>query len=220
MVKTSKKVAAAGETSAADLSFQGTETRETPVETRSFSIVIGAFPGSEERMSALWAKSLMHSDFKVRTVNPDQGLMSQLTDCLADPDVAEDFVYVPANCFAAKTLNAGELGVPYVYVDKNGRRSFDHRLPVQVSKSVLMDIVTAEDSDKTGDEENLEQLYTSSRSVPVEASFNFGNIVTPVLRGNPCENLVIEAFLRKKYVCTNETGWNAIVKLVDGLLGA
>ncbi len=42
--------------------------------------------------------------------------------------------------------------------------------------------------------------------------------MTPVYRANPCENLVIEAFVRKKFVTASPEGYKAIARLVDQYL--
>lgn len=168
-------------------------------------------------MAALWSRALGDDvRFKVLTVHPDEPVSEQLVDCLADSEVSEVFVYSPANTFPPKHLNVGELETPYVYISKNGVHTFNHRLPVRADKAGLMDILAVEDP--RSEEEILKDVAALVASQPVEASFQFGNIVTPVLRGNPCEHVVIEAFIHKKFVCTNAVGWKAIEHLVDKLL--
>ena len=68
------------------------------------------------------------------------------------------------------------------------------------------------------DEVFAEKVVKATGSVPVEAGMAFGNIVTQVLRGDPCQHSVIEAFIRKKYVATSPEGWKAIEPLVQKLL--
>ena len=52
----------------------------------------------------------------------------------------------------------------------------------------------------------------------MEVSFSFGNFITPVLRANPCENVVIEAFLRKFFVAASPEGFAAIAALAEKFL--
>lgn len=218
--KTTGNTAAKSKTIAAVADVKATPAVETPAETaetRSFSIVVGAYPKTESRMSALWRRAL-GSDVPVlvKTVIPSENISEQLADCLEDLQVADDFVYVPANTFPPKRIHPGELHVPYVYVGKTGVRTFLHRLPVQTDKRSLMEILTS--SKPMSENDILKAVSEANGSVPVEASFTSGNVVTPVNRGNPCEHLVIEAFLRKKFVSTNPEGWHAIEHLIDKLL--
>lgn len=211
--KAVKTTAATAKSSAAVVDVRNVETSH---ET-SFSIVIGAFPGSEARMAALWSRALgADVSFKVVTMRPDEPISEQIIDCLADTEVSDVFVYSPANTFPPKHLNVGELETPYVFINKNGVRTFNHRLPVHVDKSKVMDILAVEKP--RSEEEILKDVAALVASQPVEASFHFGNIVTPVVRANPCEHVVIEAFIHKKFVCTNAVGWKAIEHLVDRLL--
>ena len=52
----------------------------------------------------------------------------------------------------------------------------------------------------------------------MEVSFGFGNFITPVLRGTPCEHVVIEAFVRKFFVSASEVGFKAIEPLIKQLI--
>ena len=67
-------------------------------------------------------------------------------------------------------------------------------------------------------EEFLKDYFKKNLNRPIEAGFRFGNIVTPVYRANPCEHLVIEAFVRKKFVFATPKGYAAITHLIDQYL--
>ena len=68
--------------------------------------------------------------------------------------------------------------------------------------------------------ESLVKGYVSKyRTRPVRVGYTFGNFVTPVLRANPCENIVLEGFLRRKFIAASPEGFSAIETMIrDHLL--
>ena len=74
-------------------------------------------------------------------------------------------------------------------------------------------------ADSDAPDEAFVRKYVESRGVrPLEVSHNFGNYYTKVLRENPCENVVIEAMIRKRFLYVGPAGWPAVTGLFHKLL--
>lgn len=178
----------------------------------SVSLVICAYPGTEDVMDKIWEK--MCPDVAVRkvvTVSDDKPLQELLSELVADNGISDRFILVPANCVPCAHVSFEELHLPLVFRNAKGELHYRYRLPVPVSKEILVEILGNADA---ADDEAVMEKYISSIGRPVVASFKEGNIVTPVLRGTPCENVVMEAILRKKYIVANPVGFAAIQTLL------
>lgn len=178
------------------------------------AIVVAAYPGTEELMERVWKKFLNDSPFMVVTQNTDD-LMTALVKLTDNAHIDDDFVLIPSNTFPTAPISRRELYTPMVCVDKAGKQHFDHRLPHHFTKAFIREYIDGH-SFPTADELCKLQLEAFGPR-PVEAAFAFGNYICPVLRGNPCEHLVLEAFLRKKYVACSKEGFKAIEDLVEKL---
>ena len=191
------------------------EAAAVSVEDRRIGIIVFAFAGTEERMRALWAKALGGSDFKVAIVDGDWNMRKALETAYTDQELADTFTLVPANTFPVAPICRCELEIPVLYVNAKGGRQYNHLLPVTVHRDKLLRILTNLNLDNVSDETLMQLLYDEQGCRSLEVGFTFGNFVTPVLRGTPCEHVVLEAFVRKKYIATNLQGFNAIVPLID-----
>lgn len=181
----------------------------------SIKVVIAAFPGTELKLQAVWAKFIGDYPFKVI---PSDDTMMAVASAVADDSVEDNFVFVPANTFPCKHINRGELWLPVVYVSKDGKKTYGHSLPMQFNKAKAVELLTDVDFDEKDPEMFFKKASAAWTPVPVEVGMAFGNFVTPVLRGAPCEHKVIEAMVRKKYITTSAVGWKAIEHLIDQFL--
>lgn len=183
-----------------------------PVESEQKTIlVICSYPGKEELVRKIWDKMLPVVDKKIVSVEEDLPIQEILADLIIDESVAEKFVFVPAVAIPCAPVSFGELQMPIVFKDAKGGLHYNNRLPVLIDKEVMA-IQLGEE--KTEDPEMLMKKYITSRGRAVEAAFKEGNFVTPVLRGNPCEHVVMEALIRKKYIVANAAGLDAITPLL------
>lgn len=187
---------------------------ETTEETKA-AVAVCAFAGTEALMEELWRKALPDVALKVVTVEENEPLTDLLARLVADEDLQDEFIYVPANCVPCGKTSLNELYVPLVFRDARGDIHYSHRLPVPVNKDAMVEILGGE---ITGDEDIMKAYFTGNLGRPVEAAFKEGNIVTPVLRGNPCEHVVLEALIRKKYIAANAVGFAAITPLLQKTL--
>lgn len=176
----------------------------------SATVVVCAFPGTEEMMGRIWTKMCPDVSVKVMPVRENKPQTELLAELVADNGIADRFILIPANCVPCAPVSFEELHVPFVFMDVRGGLHYSHRLPVPVRKDVLVDVLGS-DAD---DAEDVMKRYILAIGRPVVAAFREGNIVTPVLRGAPCENVVLEAILRKKYIVANQVGFSAIRTLL------
>lgn len=179
------------------------------------NLVICAYPGTGEQLALVWFK-MTGAELTTITVDERTSLRDTLARVVAMPEVADDFVLIPANCVPCSPISLDELKGPFVFVDIYGKRHFADRLPVYLEKALLVDDLAA--SEATDDETFMRDYHKRHLHRPIEGGFRFGNLVTPVYRGNPCENLVIEAFVRKKFVTASPIGYKAISNLVEQYL--
>ncbi len=174
-------------------------------------LVICSYPGKEELVRKIWDKMLPQVEKKVVTAEEDMPVQEVLADLIIDETVAEKFVFVPAVALPCAPVSFEELQMPVVFKDAKGGLHYNNRLPVMIDKE-FMAIQLGEA--KTEDPEAIMKKYVTSRGRAVEVAFKEGNFVTPVLRGNPCEHVVMEALIRKKYIVANAAGLEAITPLL------
>ncbi len=178
------------------------------------NLVVCAYEGTDGQLSKVWER-MTGVKPAVVTVGPEADIRDILAGVIADSNVADDFILVPANCVPCAPVSVGELATPLVFVDVQGNRVYGERLPKPFSKEKLVEALPA---DGQTAEEFLKDYFKRNLHRPVEAGFRFGNIVTPVYRSNPCEHIVIEAFVRKKFVFATPGGYAAIARLIDQYL--
>lgn len=178
------------------------------------NLVVCAYEGTDNQLLKVWERMTGVKPVVV-TVEPDADIRDILAGIVADGSVADDFVFVPANCVPCAEISIAELSTPLVFLDIQGNRVYGERLPKPFSKEKLVEALPA---DGQTSEEFLKDYFKKNLHRPVEAGFRFGNIVTPVYRSNPCENIVIEAFVRKKFVFATPGGYAAITRLIDQYL--
>lgn len=175
-------------------------------------LVVLAYPDTEQALGRIWKKHCKEPAL-ILTDNFDN-IIDALGAIVADNTVAEDFVLVQANCIPCSPVRFEELQQAFVLIDGAKREHYLHRLPISFSKAILAEILGEEEDPETF----VKSYVTAHATRPVQASLQFGNFVSPVLRGNPCEHLVIEALLRKKYIVTSREGWTAIEPLLQKTL--
>lgn len=180
-------------------------------ETPEINLVVCAFEGTESLVSGIWQRQIgSAAKIAVMTVSEGQTLSDILAEVVANNLVCDDAVLVPAVCIPCAHVSLAELHTPYVFRTVTGKEHYSNRLPIPVDKSLAAAVLSTIE----GDDESVMEAYLTQVGRPVVASFKEGNIVTPVLRGTPCENVVIEALLRKKYIVANPVGFNAIRPLL------
>lgn len=196
------------------MSRSNTQTPAAKAEVGKTGLVVCAYEGTDSQMLKVWERMTGEKP-AVLTVSADTDIRDILADVIADNNVSDDFILVPANCVPCAPVSMAELTVPLVFIDTLGNKVFGERLPKPFSKGKVVELLPAQTATP---EEFLKTYFKKYLNRPVEAGFRFGNIVTPVYRANPCEHLVIEAFVRKKYIFATPQGYAAITHLIDQYL--
>ena len=205
------------------------EQEEQPAEQAvpKYDIVVCAYPGTEEKMAALWKKALGDKEFLIITAGPAvsgetpvetvaEEITSLAEAIIADNRVADDFVLVAPNTFPTHKLTPADIATPVVYVDNKGERKYAHRLPQIHSKEILTTLLA--EKEFWDPEEFAKRAVLASGLFPIWVGMSFGNYVTNVIRATPCESKVIEAFITKKFISCSPDGWKAIEGIVDKFL--
>lgn len=179
------------------------------------SVVVLAFPGTEEKMKLVWKHMCPDSDITVFT---DPGtLAAALEEAMVSERISRKFVLVPANLVPTRPVGFAGLSLPFIEerADKSRRRW--GCVPVTFEKDRLADFLPSVTAD-AGDEQLMESYAKLSKAFPHAVGHSFGNFLAKVTRGNPCEHLLIEAWLTKHFIYSNLNGWPPVEKLIDKTL--
>lgn len=212
-------------------SIQATE--ETDQEPDEYSeelakaktvIVVGIYPGAADIVEKIY-KNVPEDVTVVFTESSDTNLGSFLqlvTEALADPAIPEEFIAVPCGCVPCGGVDLDAMRLTTVYVNKNGKKKYDSGLPMVIRKSSAIEVlekleVLYDDSTRPDvlSEAFAEMYVKEHRPRPTVVSFLHGNYVTPVNRANPCEHVVIEALVQKKFITSNPEGFKAIIPVLE-----
>lgn len=193
---------------------------EAPAEEAAdpIRLIILAYPGTESLMSRVWAKNI---DIPFRIIPFEEGdsLISTLEDVIAMNDVDRVFAVAPANLVPCAPISWDELQLPRVDVLKQGSLLYWGRVPVCFDKELLVDNLPVDDE---LDDESFVRAYVKMfyAGRPEQVSHSFGNYIVKVLRGTPCESVVIEGLMHKRFLYANAVGWAAVADLIEkALLG-
>lgn len=186
------------------------EVVSAPAVEASVRIVVCAYKDSEELLIKIWEKMCPGAPVKVLIVDEDDSIAEIAQEILLDETIYDDFILVPAAVVPCAPVSFEELHLPVVYVDNKGVRHYG-RMPMAVNKDKLVEIMSADDFNL----ETLAEVLVKANGRPVEVSSKEGNFVTAVLRGNPCEHVVMEALVRKKYLYASASGLAAITPLLN-----
>lgn len=179
-------------------------------------VALLAYKGTEGDLLRLWEDRLPESEsVRVFPVDPDYSLTDILAHVITDEDVAEDFVLVPANCLPCSRVTFEELCTACALMDSRGGAHLWNRLPVRFSVERLMEFLPANDG--LGPEQFLAKWYEWRGVRPEQVSFHWGNHVCPVYRANPCEHVIIEAFIKRRFVTAAPEGWPPVLALLNRL---
>lgn len=181
-------------------------------------LIILAYPGTESLISRVWAKNI---DIPFRIIPFEEGdsLISILEDVIAMNDVDRVFAVAPANLVPCAPISWDELQLPRVDVLKQDNVLYWGRVPVCFDKELLVDNLPVDDE---LDDESFVRAYVKMfyAGRPEQVSHSFGNYIVKVLRGTPCESVVIEGLMHKRFLYANAVGWAAVADLIEkALLG-
>ena len=210
--------AAAAESAAADPS-QEVQPINIPEDCYCPAVVVMCHPGTLDLMKRIWEERLQNAQLIfIELDDPKAGLLSQLGRALAHENITPGFVLAPANLIPCSEIMLDDLMIPVVYVTKDGKRVYDAVVPmtfdVEKAQELIEEMAIADtysDEDFAKLNEDFARAYAERhRTRALEVGINFGNYISPVTRGTPCGNKVIEALMRKKFLSANKVGFDAI----------
>ena len=187
-------------------------------------VVVGVYPGANNIVEKIF-KNLPEDVVAVFAESTDTelgNLLQLVTEALADEAIPEEFIVVPCGCVPCGGVDLDAMRLTTVYIDKNGKKKYDNGLPMVIRKAAAMEVI--EKLDQLYDEytpparlsEAFAEMYVKEhRPRPTVVSFLHGNYVTPVNRANPCEHVVIEALVQKKFITSNPEGFKAIIPVLE-----
>lgn len=180
------------------------------------SVIVFCYPGTVGYMQRIYDKFY---EGKVRYVVMDreENIGMILAGIVADETIADNFVIMLPNCVPCAGITDADLYQSVVYVNNSGSRTLLHGLPMPFRKDVLVSVFEEMPgvSPAEYDQEKFLEMYNRKAGVrPVEVGFSFGNYVTPVKRAVPCESVVLEALIRKKFLTCSLQGFNAIIDIL------
>ncbi len=187
------------------------QEEEAPAEDpEPLHLIVLAQPGTEDLVKRIWEK---YYDLPLRIVpfQENDTLVSLLESVMAMEDVDKMFTVIPANLVPCAPVRWSELQTPRADDLGGGKFTFWGRVPVCFNKDVLVDFLPAND---TLPDEEFVKAYVAGIMRPDLVSHHYGNFFTKVLRATPCEAVVIEGLMRKRFIYANAVGWNAISDLL------
>ncbi len=148
--------------------------------------------------------------------NADTPFHEAMARILAEDIIPDTFILVPANCFPTRNMNIADLLAFRLRLRDNGSKEHTTGLPVLIEATAALKAIELLETSEFTEEEFLEQYNGIARAgeLPDEMSMSFGNIVAYVKAPNPCRSKVIEAMVRKKFICTSAEGFSAIKDLL------
>lgn len=210
--------AAAAESAAADPS-QDIQPIDIPEDCYCPAVVVMCHPGTLDLMKRIWEERLQNTALIfIELDESTEGLLNQLGRALAHKEITPTFVLAPANLIPCSEITLDDLQIPVVYVTKDGKRVYDAVVPMTfdvekaqelIEEMAIADTYSAEEFVKLN--EDFARAYAERhRTRALEVGLSFGNYISPVTRGTPCGNKVIEALMRKKFLSANKVGFEAI----------
>ena len=212
------KTSAAAESAAADPS-QDIPPIEMPEGSYCPAVVVMCHPGTLDLMKRIWEERLQNTQLIfIELDDPKEDLLDQLGRALVHEDITPGFVLAPANLIPCSEITLDDLMIPVVYVTKNGQKIYNAVVPMTfdvekaqklIEEMVIADTYSAEEFVRLN--EDFARAYAERhRTRALEVGISFGNYISPVTRGTPCGNKVIEALMRKKFLSANKVGFEAI----------
>jgi len=189
---------------------QPEETAEPAEPAEPLHLVILAHPGTEDLVQRIW-KKFYDLPFIVIATQEADSVPALLESLMANEAVDRIFVVVPANLVPCAPVRWSELQTPRADDQGHDRISFWGRVPVRFDKEFLADFLPLNDGLT---DEAFVKSYVCNAARPELVSHSYGNFYTKVLRATPCESVVIEGLVRKRFIYASPAGWNAITDLL------
>ncbi len=206
--------------------------RPTEAEQSSLSafceratLVLCGYAESMNALAKTWKRMAAEATIVKRAI--DGKTFPEIIDALmADDDIPDTFVYVPAYCFPTHPVGLADL-LAYRIRKKllNGNTGAmetvnDTGLPVLLHAKFVLQA-----QEKLGETYTEEEFFASYNAIahagelPEEIGMTFGNTVAYVVKQPSCMARLAEVLVCKRFICTNAVGFpfiEARLKLLYG----
>lgn len=145
-----------------------------------------------------------------------------ITGLLAEEEIPDTFVLVPANCFPTHCVNIADLAAYRVRKFFDGSKALDTQLPVLLEATAVLKTLESLNDDTGFTAQEFFEKYNPIAHVgeiAEEIGMSFGNTVAYVDQSTPCMAKVAEALVRRKFICTSAEGFTPIKERLALLYG-
>ncbi len=210
-----------------DAEFVSSEQESNPISD-AFKKTTLVLCGTAESMTALaktWKRMAAEATIVKRAI--DGKTFPKFIDALmADDDIPDTFVYVPAYCFPTHPVGLADLLAYRIRKKSRNGTSGDMESVNDTGLPVLLQtkfVLQAQETlGETYTEEEFFAAYNAIAHVgelPEEIGMTFGNTVAYVIKQPSCMARLAEVLVRKKFICANSDGFRFIKKELKLLYG-
>lgn len=187
--------------------------RTVPAKT---TIVILGSSESLPLLTKVWKQKAVGT--VIIPIEIGDGPFSEVIDqVIANDDIPDSFIIVPANCFPTHRVNLADLTAYRVRRKKQKSDSDEWMVTPCTGLPFLVEATAALQAiKKLGDtytEEEFLKVYNDIAhpgELPEEIGMTFGNTVSYAVRCPECMGTVAEALIRKRFICAYGEGFAAI----------
>ena len=174
-------------------------------------LIVCAYEGTEQTMQRIW-DSMCETPSEVLGINENTSYKDVIASCIANQEIADKFIFVPANVIPCSPILLEEMFTPQVLLDS--KRGINYDLPMRIDKDVITELV----ADGNSSDSEMFEAYFRTLNRAVFASHYFGNSVAVVLRSNPDLEVLKEAMKTRKFIRTSAVGFKASAHLLKELI--
>ena len=174
-------------------------------------LIVCAYEGTEQTMQRIW-NSMCETPSEVLGIDENTSYKDVIASCIANQEIADKFIFVPANVVPCSPILLEEMFTPQVLLDS--KRGISYDLPMRIDKDVILELV----ADANSSDSEMFEAYLRTLNRAVFASHYYGNSVAVVLRSNPDLEVLKEAMKTRKFIRTSAVGFKASSHLLKELI--
>ena len=174
-------------------------------------LIVCAYEGTEQTMQRIW-NSMCETPSEVLGIDENTSYKDVIASCIANQEIADKFIFVPANVVPCSPILLEEMFTPQVLLDS--KRGISYDLPMRIDKDVITELV----ADGNSSDSEMFESYFRTLNRAVFASHYYGNSVAVVLRSNPDLEVLKEAMKTRKFIRTSAVGFKASSHLLKELI--
>lgn len=199
------------------------KTEIVPVLTmcKDVVIVVCGTPEALPLLTKAWKQKAAPAVIVPREVGSEP-FSELIIGLLAEDDIPDTFILVPANCFPTTTVTIADLTAYRVRKFFDESKTLDTGLPVLLETTAILKALEFLNNDAGFTAQEFFEKYNPvahAGEMAEEIGMTFGNTVAFVESPTPCMAKVTEALLRKKFICTTAEGFTPIKERLALLYG-